>query len=358
MKKFITTLQETRIKKMSAISYFQKYSQKENHITNNTMLMFRHIYRHSSSRFESLLKEIITDEQYDIGLIFNQQERASHSIPDGHIYQEPLSIYIEAKADGKLNLEQIKRHAESAAEQKKENTIIIGLAKTEPSTSDLKAFETACANHQVQFVSVTYSELIDYLNNTSLFPEYESDLRGIISDYEEFLRTEGMLPNPYEMVVFPCGTSWAENRDHKIYYEPARRSSKAHVPYIGIYTNKTITHIGEILATYRVEIENGKRSYEQETGNFPQKDAVERIEKVINETEYYNLGKDSERYYIIDELYEVNIEKRTSGGFPGHRYFDLTRRTSAGHKITSEDTISDIAKKLKGAHLIEPSGKK
>ena len=85
---------------MSEISYFQKYTQQENHITNNTLLMFRHLYRHNPLGFERFLNNMIDDEKLEIGLVFQQQVRAKKSVPDGIISQEPFNIYIEAKVGG------------------------------------------------------------------------------------------------------------------------------------------------------------------------------------------------------------------------------------------------------------------
>ncbi len=41
---------------MSEIHYFQRYSQKENVITNNTLLLFSRLYNHSPQKFNLFLK--------------------------------------------------------------------------------------------------------------------------------------------------------------------------------------------------------------------------------------------------------------------------------------------------------------
>jgi len=41
---------------MSTIHYFQRYSQKENMVTNNTMLLFSRLYHHSTNQFNQFLK--------------------------------------------------------------------------------------------------------------------------------------------------------------------------------------------------------------------------------------------------------------------------------------------------------------
>lgn len=329
---------------MAEISYFQKYSQKENHITNNTMLMFRHVYRHAPLRFEKLLKEVISDASIDLGMVFSQQIRAHNSVPDALITQKPLSIYIEAKADGDLYPEQIQRHVDSVLQEKlpKGSSIIIGLTKKRPNQLVVKSFEDICNDKGINFAIITYSELLEILRK--LFAEHEADLLEIVDDYETFLRSDGMLPNPLEMVVFPCGTSWDENIKYKIYYEQSSKPSKAHVPYIGIYNNKRITHVGNIVGTCICQSDGENLSFEKESGTVTQSN-IEKINNMIEETDYYDLSKGFERYYIIGDLHEINIEKSSSGGIRGHRYFDLQKL--AKDSIKPNDSLDQIVSKVK-----------
>lgn len=64
---------------MNSISYFQRFSGKENHVTNNTLLMLRHVYQASPAKLENVLNELL-DEPLTIGLLFEQQIVGSHSV--------------------------------------------------------------------------------------------------------------------------------------------------------------------------------------------------------------------------------------------------------------------------------------
>ncbi|VAW14657.1 hypothetical protein MNBD_ALPHA12-426, partial [hydrothermal vent metagenome] len=94
---------------MSGISYFQRYSQKENHATNNTMLVLRYFYNESPKKFEEIIGEL-TGGTVSIGVEFNQQIRGQNSVPDAQISQRPFDIFIEAKLDGALDENQLERH--------------------------------------------------------------------------------------------------------------------------------------------------------------------------------------------------------------------------------------------------------
>src|SRR3954462_12018263 len=86
---------------MARVSYFQRYSQRENHVTNNTLLMLRHFYRTSPDKIGALLNALF-EEEMSIGLEFRQQVGEKHGIPDALITQQSLSIYVEAKLHGPL----------------------------------------------------------------------------------------------------------------------------------------------------------------------------------------------------------------------------------------------------------------
>lgn len=327
---------------MSEISYFQRYSQKENHITNNTMLMFRHLYRHSPARFESLLEEIAPASGLQVGLKFNQQERHSDSISDATITQNAFKVYIEAKADGELYEEQLQRHINSITNDNNLGvSLLVGLSKRAPSRAIIDKFVNA-ENRAIPVIFVTYADLLDSLNR--LCAAHEVSLLEIIEDYEDFLRSQQMLPNPFGMVVFPSGTSWNENIKYQIYYEQADKSSKSHVKYIGIYTNKEITHIGEIASTCIGRLIEGK--FSSGDNSISGADA-KRIEEIIGASSYYaDLGAHDHRYYIIKSLHEVNLIKKSSGGIRGHRYFDLQKFSN--EKFEAGMDIEKIADLVKG----------
>lgn len=57
---------------MSRVSYFQRFSQAENHATNNTLLMLRHIYATGPARLEHVLSDLLEDQTLEIGVTFNR----------------------------------------------------------------------------------------------------------------------------------------------------------------------------------------------------------------------------------------------------------------------------------------------
>lgn len=309
---------------MSSISYFQRFSQKENHITNNTLLVLRHLYRASPHKV-SLLFNALFEEEISIGLEFQQQIRASHSVPDALIKQHPLSLFIEAKLGGALDADQIERHVRSikGLHLPVGSAILIGLTTEQLPTKTLENLKTRAEADGVRFFSVTYLDLAAELRK--LCADYEQDLIEIIEDYESFLTAEGLLANPYSrMVVFPCGTSWAENIRFGAYYEPPARPAKWHCRFLGVYRHKAVSHVGLIEAVAVCMMDGGKLLVETEEYGRLTTSHRTRIQQMIEETPYYGLASELHRYYIVDHFLEIDFRKRSPSGMRGHRYFDLS----------------------------------
>jgi hypothetical protein len=337
---------------MSEISFFQKFSQKENHITNNTLLMLRHFYRYSPIKFDNLIKEIIGDSNIEIGLSFQQQVRESSSIPDAFISQKPINIFIEAKANGRHYIEQIGRHIKSAEDKNfpEGSVIIICLSKHKIPDQDLLLICEQCEKKRFIFVAISYSELLDFMYANCL--KNETGLYEIIEDFDSFLDNVDMLDNPFRMVVFPCRISLNENIKYGIYYEQATKPSKAHSPYLGIYKNKKITHFGRIKTVAICKTENNElviKNGKEEKGKLTKEDKL-KIIAMIRNTTYYDLGKEFERYYLVEKLFEINIEKNSPSGIRGHRYFDLA--DDFAKKSLKEYNMEDICLSIKQKSFI------
>ena len=326
---------------MSEISYFQKYTQQENHITNNTLLMFRHLYRHNPLGFERFLNNMIGDENLEVGLVFRQQVKTKKSTPDGVISQNPFNIYIEAKRNGKLLKDQIRRHLQIAKD--KEQGYILGLVQTPLSVTKLEQYKNFCSSEGVAFATTTYTDLVHLLRGQA--KDHETELIEIIDDYEQFLLSENMIVKPFRMFCVACGTSFNENVANAIYYEREHRTDNANTRFIGIYRKKTITHIGRIktsvIAIYKEEelkIEGGGAISDLEK---------DRIRQTIEASTYYpHLGNERHRYYVIDDLTEVNLKKTSPQGIRSIRYLDLEEDFSASLDINM--TMVQIADATRG----------
>ncbi|MGB6229889.1 MAG: hypothetical protein WBF53_07155 [Litorimonas sp.] len=339
---------------MSALNHFQTYSQRENHVTNNTMLMLRHVYRTSPSLLEVVLRALPGEgadiAAFKIGPRFAQQVRGAHSVPDAVLSQEPLHIYLEAKHGGDLYGDQLDRHIASinAQNHPSGSSILVGLTRDEMAADALQGWQEKARHHDVAFVAATYRSLLDALETACAD---ERDLVDILEDYRTFLGGEGLLPDRHrKLAAMLCGTSRRENVEHGAYYEPASRNSKwAQAAFLGTYHAKRVSHVGRIEAVAVCRVMDGALHVdEEELGSLTDAHRA-RIEAIVESAAYYpGLGAEAHRYYLVDQFAETNLHKKSSGGMMGHRYLDIAEL--AGELDVPQDaTAEDVAGMLQSA---------
>lgn len=334
---------------MSRISYFQRFSQKENHATNNVLLILRRFYDESPFKIERVFSSLL-DEKIEIGLAFTQQIKGASSVPDALVSQPPLRIFFETKRGGELDADQIKRHIDTIAEDHVESQtdILIGLTKEPIARSDFHDLKAMANRKGVLFAAVTFSQILDALGDECA--EYERDLIAIVEDFEQYLAEENLLEERSHILpVFACGTSYAENERFGLYYESPIRPCKRNHRFIGIYSEKRVSLIGEVEAIAIAEFVDGELTFTTEAGKLTDTHQ-DRIRKVIEETGYYDLDADPHRYYLMKNFVETDIHKTSSGGIRGIRYLDL-RNLLPDINNSADRDIRDIAERLKGTEF-------
>jgi len=330
---------------MSNVSYLQRYSQRENHITNNTLLVLRHFYRVSPRKFENILSDLIEDSnELSIGPFFNQQERMKNSIPDAVIYQAPLSIYIEAKLGENIDREQFSRHLKSIQESRIQHSQSILLTLTTRSI-DHGIIDELREKYAITLASTTYKDVVDSLEKNC--EEYELELNEILQDYRDFISDEGLLPTDI-LTAFPCGDTIKENKKHQIYFQPSYRRSKKESKFIGLYKNKEISCIGKISTVVTgTKKEGGEFTVQEiERGEFSSKQRDRLNEAIKDCHQHYGAFAEREehRYYLFEEMSETEFKKESKGGMLNLRNFDLSEYIK---DYKQEYSTEEVAKKLR-----------
>ena len=323
---------------MTRVSYFQRFSQKENHATNNTLLVMRFFYQHSPQKLEFVLSELV-GEELRIGLSFEQQIKSEMSVPDALISQRPLELFFETKRGGKLDKKQIERHIASikGGTQDQARKILFGLTSRPISEQVKRDLSQKAARASVTFIAITFSEIASALRQCCA--PHESDLQDVLNDYEAYLRSDKLTHTDEVMTVVPCGTSMAENIAYRIYFEPSSRPSKARSKFIGLYSDKRVQHIGRLKTVVTGKPDgNAFNTVDVELGE-PTEDEIDRIREAIKACAYFpDLQEEITRYYLFDELEETAIQKTSKGGIWGARVFDLQDWLNHPHPGTEYDT--------------------
>lgn len=328
---------------MTRISYFQRYSKKENHVTNNTLLLLRYFYQASPEKFGTVLSEL-TNEDVSVGLVFEQQVRFHSSVPDALISQAPLDIYIETKHGGELDPTQIRRHLSSIGNNSNHpaQKVLFGLTSAPIDKTVSDELVLSARSNNIIFRPITFAEMLSSLR--FVCEDHETVLRDVIADYENYLEKEGLLQVGEILSAFPVGWTIHKNIKHKIYFEPCDRPSKASSDFIGLYRNKCIEWLASISTV--VSGVGGPENFSictTETGELTNEEE-ERIRGAI--ADFPNLADQEHRYYLFGDVCETEFKKGTRYGMRNRRDFNLSNWLDYDNK--RRYSLKEVAEGLRG----------
>ena len=323
---------------MSQIHYFQRYSSKENTVTNNTLQLLARIYSYSPSKASEFLTDL-TGEPIEIGIEVNQQKRAKQAIPDGQVVQSGFEILIESKVDASPDINQLLRHAKAFTG--KDKKLLLFLTNRQLGKDKCAKLKRKISRMGVIFANTTYEEICKKAKG--LFEEYEREMRDLVDDYEEYCNDTDLFDqSKYFMRIVPCGESLEINKRHGIYFHPSNRGYTNH-RFLGIYKDKTVQAIWKIDCIFDVNYKAGKLEKTQVDGRVT-KDYDEKLVKIIKD------AKDECGYaievghrFFCGEPIETNYEKSSPHGIQGHRNVNLKEVLG---DFNDED-VEDIARKLR-----------
>jgi hypothetical protein len=143
------------------IHYFQRYHQKENVATANTMLLLSRLYQYSSDNFFRFLKSEFFSNSFEPEIVFKLQEKSAKSIPDATISQESFKIVVETKMRDWFYSDQLMRHLESFSDEKYK--VMITLAP-ELMEAVVDGYSDQFKNYHLKQIIGWYVDLNKYLD--------------------------------------------------------------------------------------------------------------------------------------------------------------------------------------------------
>lgn len=240
---------------MHEVHYFQRFSKKEDVVTNNTLLLFKRLQHHGARVFQQILRALISNDDLIVGALLTEQEESNgKTIADGVIRQRSFHIVLETKLHASFNIGQLTGHLSTFKTSNDDLEVLFLLGTQEP--ADLPAAKQAVAqfNKQhkksVQLAWTTFAEVVEKCRD--VVPEHERVMVEMLDDYEDFCDTESLLSkSDSDFLVVGCSHSLPDNLDLRLYYDPKR----AHRPakYIGFYKDKAVQAIGVLKAVVRVD---------------------------------------------------------------------------------------------------------
>ena len=226
------------------IHYFQRYHEKENVATANTMLLLSRLYSYSSDKFFRFLKSEFFSDAFEPEIVFNLQEKSVESIPDATIIQESFKIVVETKMSDWFYLDQLLRLLKSFSDEKYK--VMITLAPELMNPEKKKEFEdqlkeyNATQTYPVMHVNTTFEGIIDAIRDVIDDKDYE--MQEVLDDYLNYCYNDKLIivsDSWKRMRVQLAGTTFNFNVSENLYYDNIERGFSAH-DYLGLYKEKSV----------------------------------------------------------------------------------------------------------------------
>lgn len=328
------------------IHYFQRYHEKENVATANTMLLLSRLYSYSSGKFFRLLKSEFFSDSFEPEIVFNLQEKSVDSIPDATITQESFKIVVETKMSDWFYSDQLVRHLNSFSDEKYKVMITLAPELMKPEKKEefeehLRKYNDT-QTYPVMHINTTFEKIIDAIKDTIDDRDYE--MQEVLDDYLNYCYKDKLIivsDSWKRMRVQLAGTTFDFNVSENLYYDSIDRGFSAH-DYLGLYKEKSVRAIGKINAIITAVSTEAGLEYKAELGEITE-ERKQQITRAIVDGKNYGYILDNTRYFFVDKFYETDFKKITPRAPMGSRVFDLTQILEKEQMQVIEE-IADILK--------------
>ena len=329
------------------IHYFQRYHEKENVATANTMLLLSRLYSYSSDKFFQFLKSEYFSDSFNPEIIFTLQEKSVDSIPDAVITQESFKIVVETKMSDWFYEDQLLRHLKTFGEEKFK--VMLTLAPELMNETKKAAFEAKLKEyneeqkHPVIHINTTFEALANAVANVLDDRDYE--MQDVLADYLNYCYNDGLIPvsDAWKyMRMQLAGTTFDFNIKSNVYYDNVERGFRAH-DTLGLYTNKSVRAIGKVVARVTaVETEAGVKYNAEFEKLTEERKAVIAAAMTDGDSHGYDLRTVEHRYFFVEKFYETDFKKIIPRAPMGSRVFDLTQLLETENLLETKDLAEEL----------------
>ena len=318
---------------MAEVGFFPKYEQKENRVTNYTLLLFKQIYNENPGLFQEFIENLLAEEckNINVGVQFTQQEsyfcEKGKSIIDGVIKQLPFEIFIETKNSNWFHKDQLERHVNNL-KQLPGQKVLLALANFDGLVDEKNLFENLKKDYsdeqliiktiEFETLKIAIDEIAKNINSEIL--------STMVKEYEQFLSDSDLLPTwKYRLDVVNCAKSKEPFIERELYVCPEARGAYKHArsKYFGIYENKNVNHIAEIKAVCAYEYDEQTKKSKINISWF---DNQYNEKEILNEAETKKEAwTESRQMFLLTNFKEnINFRKDSAGGMFGSKiYFNF-----------------------------------
>ncbi len=307
------------------ISQFQKYSQKENTVTNNVLLMFSRLNDLDVNYYKTIIERLNEgnkNQSYFPQPIFSQQIGVGNGIIDGHIEVKSSKILIETKLNQKEFIGKLVKYGNVFNEHSQNQLWHLSSVKfNENEVDEINKKLEELYVEKIQFNNLLFIDLIENLEGILEENIHDKELKLLVEDFNSYCYEQNLVSDAkYKLLFVPTGFSYNWNVKHKMYFCPRHWHSQK-FKYFGLYNWKSVRSISEIETIIEADfdIESGNLEVYSKGHTDNQ---IERLRKGLID---YGESQDGLKYYLLPqkEFYETDFRKISHGGIQGYRYKDL-----------------------------------
>lgn len=313
---------------MSSIHYFQRYTQRENVATNNTLLLFSRLHQDSPDKFRKLLNELLDDIDMIAGVLFNQQERGILSTPDGSISQISFKLILETKMHQHFDINQLVAHFSSFGNEQYQ--FLLSLSPIPPDSKLRKQIEDQVAKYNstkktsIRYCSSTFREVVEKFR--SAITEYDFELADMVEDYEDYCITSDppLITNVEDrMKIVPCIWTLEENFKYDLYYDLVERGYSP-FNYLGIYRDKEVHGIGKVENVIAANLINGALEiiFSDSEVTPKQKQNIHDVIIAAQQDNNWNIER-NHKFFCVDKFHKTSFKKETKYSMRRSKIFNL-----------------------------------
>ena len=325
---------------MAKIHYFQRFSSKENTVTNNTLQLFARIYNHSPELASEFISGLV-EAEISIGLEIRQQQKMGDAIPDGTMVQRSFNILIEAKVDALPDEKQLLRHCQKFTNEDQQILLLLTTQHLKVNQFEEIKKNISQQSPKVIFRNITYADICEACSG--LFRDHELQMQALVEDYIEYCNDVQLVDQSDHLLrIVPCGVSLSLNEKYGMYFHPARGYTKHR--FEGIYAQREVKFLLDIGcggSVFDIDFDGvkiTKTRVEGEETDKHDKNIIFMIEEA-NLKCGYDIAKGHR--FFCGEIVPTSFKKLTPNGIQGNRFINLKKA------IGSFSSLADVAEKLK-----------
>lgn len=306
------------------ISQFQKYSQKENTVTNNILLMLSRLNDLKVEYYKSIIEKLSDGVQsYEPQANFLQQIGSNRGIIDGYIEVKASKIVIETKLSQKELINKLTKYGDVF--RKDVQNQLWHLSSNCYSDEEVEfinnKLQIEYPNIVIEFNNLLFLNLIENLEEIYEDNIHDHELKLLYEDFKDYCYEEGLVnDSAYKLLFVPTGFSYRWNIKHKMYFCPANWH-KQEFSYFGLYNSKSVRSISKVESVIVADFDISSKTLNVHSKKHTDKQ-IERLKLALID---YGESQSGLKYYILPEndFYETDFKKDSNGGIQGFRYKDL-----------------------------------